>query len=436
MKRPHIVLYLSDDHGAEFAGCYGNADVHTPHLDALSDEGMRFERMFTTTPTCAPSRSTLYTGLYPQRHGAMRNHTACRGDLTALPTRMRRLGYRTALAGKKHASPDALFDFEKAGGFTPRRPEQPRKYRSEGLDVEAAERFMEKSLEERPDEPLFIVLGDPSPHVTWEKRRRFDPERLTLPPYFVDTPMTRRALANYYQDIETLDGRVGRIMGAMERLGIADDALFIYTTDHGSEWYRSKWTLYDAGIRVPFIARWPGRIEAGSVSNAMVSFVDMLPTFMEIAGGEPDADLDGASFLEALLGRRQGFREKIYATHTGDGKMNATPQRCVRDGRHKYLLNLNPGRAFTSHFTEVEGLEESHGDIWKTWVEKAKTDAGAAALVEKATRRPKEELYDLEADPFELNNLADLPEHQKRLETMRADLQAWMDETADPGMDV
>ena len=116
--------------------------------------------------------------------------------------------------------------------------------------------------------------------------------------------------------------------------------------------------------------------------------------------------------------------------------MNATPQRCVRDRRHKYILNLNPGRAFTSHFTEVEGLEESHGEIWKTWIEKAKTDAEAAALVEKATRRPKEELYDLESDPFELNNLAERTDHQKRLETMRADLQAWMDETADPGMDV
>ena len=434
MKRPHVVLYLSDDHGAEFVGCYGNVDVRTPNIDKLAAEGMRFSRMFTTTPTCAPSRSTLYTGLYPQRHGAMRNHTACRDGLTALPDRLRALGYRVALAGKKHASPDPLFNFENAGGFTPKRPEQPRKYRSEGLDIRAAERFLQQHLNDRPDQPLFLVLGDPSPHVTWEKRRRFDPDSLSLPPYFADTPTTRRALANYYQDIETLDGRVGAAMDALDRLGVADETLFIYTTDHGSEWYRSKWTLYDAGIRVPFVARWPGRVAAGSVSDAMISFVDFLPTVMDIAGGEADSELDGASFLEVLEGKRGAFRERVYATHTGDGKMNATPQRCVRGGRFKYIRNLNPGRRFTSHFTEVTGLEESHGEIWKTWLEKAETDPETAALVEKAAQRPPEELYDLEADPFEMRNLAEQPERRGRLEAMRADLLRWMREMDDPAL--
>ena len=140
LKKPNIVVYLSDDHGSEYLGCYGNEYIQTPHLDRIAEDGIRFTHAFTPTPTCAPSRSTLYTGLYPARHGAMGNHTECHAHLKTLPSTLRELGYRVAIAGKTHVKPETLFDFEYIGGFLPKRAEHNRRYRAEGLDTGPVER--------------------------------------------------------------------------------------------------------------------------------------------------------------------------------------------------------------------------------------------------------------------------------------------------------
>ena len=286
-KKPNIVVYLSDDHGWEYLGCYGNTQIQTPHLDSLAAEGVRFTNAFTPTPTCAPSRSTLYTGLYPARHGAMGNHTECHAHLAALPQTLRGLGYRVAIAGKTHVKPDTLFDFEYIGGFLPKRAEHNRKYRAEGLDTAPVERFLASHRQENPDQPLCLILGDSNPHVTWEPNKIYDPDTLSLPPYIADTPIARNALANYYQDITTMDTRIGEVNKILETHGYADNTLFIYTTDHGAEWPHCKWTLYDTGIRLPFLAKWRGEIPTNTVSDAMVSHVDFFPTLIDLAGGEP-----------------------------------------------------------------------------------------------------------------------------------------------------
>ena len=160
---------------------------------------------FTPTPTCAPSRSTLYTGLYPARHGAMGNHTECHTTLEALPKLLREQGYRVAIAGKTHVKPSSLFDFEYIGGFLPKRDEHARKYRKEGLDTTPVENFLSSHRKENPDQPFCLILGDSNPHVTWEPNKIYDPNTLPLPPYIADTPIARKALANYYQDITTMD---------------------------------------------------------------------------------------------------------------------------------------------------------------------------------------------------------------------------------------
>ena len=211
MHKPNIVIYLSDDHGWEFLGCYGDKHIRTPHLDRIAEEGLRFTHAFTPTPTCAPSRSSLYTGLYPARHGAMGNHTECHADLNTLPMLLRELGYRVAIAGKKHVKPDTLFDFEYIGGFLPNREEHARKYRKEGLDVAPVGHFLSTHRRDNPEQPICLILGDSNPHVTWEPNKIYDPEELELPPYIADTPVSRRALANYYQDITTMDTRIGEI---------------------------------------------------------------------------------------------------------------------------------------------------------------------------------------------------------------------------------
>ncbi|UCG57020.1 MAG: sulfatase [Phycisphaerales bacterium] len=425
-RRPHIVMYISDDHGIDFVGCYGNRDVLTPNIDAIAREGMRFSRMFAASPTCAPSRSVLWTGLYPARNGCMGNHTSCRDDVTALPTYLSRLGYRVVLANKLHSKPREVFCFEYIDARLPRNPNHPRRYRTEGLDTRAIAKLLAEHAEGRPDTPLCLIVADSSPHVTWEPNKIYDPAQLQLPPYIVDTELTRRAMANYYQDITTMDKRVGQVRSLLREHGFEQDTLFIYTSDQGSEWPHSKWTLYDSGLRVPFIAVWPQRIKPHSVCEAMTSFVDVTPTFVDIAAGRQPEGLDGRSFLGVLLGKAGAFRRYIYATHTGDGKMNVFPQRGVRDDRYKYILNLRPENTWTTHFTKVSGIPESHKEVWDSWVDKAKTDPAAARVVDINQHHPREELYDTLSDPYELNNIAGTAEAGPILLKMRRKLARWL----------
>jgi len=431
-RRPNIVMYLSDDHGYEFTGCYGDGVVHTPNIDALATEGMRFTKMFAASPTCVPSRSVLYTGLYPYRNGAMGNHTKTRQRIQSLPTYLRALGYRVVLANKVHVQPPNVFDFEILEAALPPDPANPRTHRDEGLDTQKVDAFLASHAAERGNEPLCLILADDSPHVTWEKNRDYDPAMLRVPPYMVDTPMTRRALANYYQDVTTMDGRVGEVMASLRKHGFEDTTLFIYTTDQGSEWPHSKWTVYDTGIRVPFIARWPGRIEAGSICDALVSFVDMTGTFVDVAGGDAVEHLDGRSFLDVLLGNRKDFRDYVFASHTRDGDMNVFPQRGLRDSRYKYVLNLMPENKWTTHFTKVEGLSESHATVYNTWLEKARMDPVAARLVQTIERHGPEEVYDTQEDPYELNNIIDRSDTRPILKRMRAQLKRMLHEMGDP----
>jgi N-sulfoglucosamine sulfohydrolase len=430
---PHVVIYLADDHGQEFAGCYGNPTIRTPHLDALARQGARFTHAFAASPTCAPSRAALFTGLYPARNGLMGNHTASRAGVQSLPAYLRPLGYRVVLANKTHVRPAAVYDFEPLPATLPPDPARDRRYRAEGLDTRAVERFLADHARDRPGQPLCLVLADDGPHVVWEKNRTYDPAALPLSPLLIDTPKTRAALANYYQDVTSTDRRLGEVLAALARHGFADDALVVYASDQGSEWPRCKWTLYDSGLRVPFVARWPGRVAPGSVCDALVSLVDVTPTLVELAGGPAPAGLDGRSFRDVLLGRAAAFRDEVYATHTGDGTMNRFPQRGVRDGRHKYILNLHPERAWSSHFTRVPGIPDSHKEVWDSWLERAKADPAAARLVAAVERHPAEELYDVTADPYELTNLAGWAELRPVLERMRDRLRRWREAQGDAG---
>ncbi len=432
-KRPNIVVFVSDDHGWHFSGCYGNRDVRTPNIDQLARDGMRFTRMFAASPTCTPSRSSLWTGLYPQHHGAMGNHTNCRPEVKSLPMYLAPLGYRVVMANKADVRPRSRFPFEYLHATLPRSAEQPRKYRAEGLDTAAVDRFLAEHVRTRPREPLCLILGDNCPHVTWERNKIYDPQALAIPPYMVDTPITRRALANYYQDITTMDRHLGEVLQSLERHGLSRNTVVIYTSDQGAEWPHCKWTLYDTGLLVPFIVRWPTRVRPGSVCGALVSAVDLTPTLVDLAGGQPPEGIDGRSFRSLLTGDTMTFRDEVFATHTGDGRMNRCPQRGMRNARYKYILNLHPERRWTTHFTLVPGIPESHKQVWDSWVQRAATDKAAARLIDLIENHPREELYDTENDPYELNNLADDPHYEPILEQMRSRLEQWRREVGDVG---
>jgi arylsulfatase A-like enzyme len=418
--RPHVVLFMADDLSWHDCGAYGARDVRTPNIDRLAREGMRFEAAVAPSPTCTPSRSAIYTGLYPFRNGAHANHSIVNDGVRSLPEYMKALGYRVVLAGKTHIGPRAAFGFE----YLPESNVMPAgKNHVLWTDLNTA--AVDKLLagHDRAKQPICLVVCSHSPHVYWMDNDGYDPAKVVLPPYLVDTPETRAARCKYYTDVSWMDRQVGEVVASLERHGYADNTMLVYTADQGAQWPFSKWNVYDAGIRAPLIVRWPGRVKAGATTGALVSLVDLLPTFVEAAGGETPKGLDGASLLPVLLGKSDRHHDAVFAAHTGDGQMNRSPMRAVRTGRWKYILNLAPEADFTSHVSEGAG-PDGRG-YWDSWLKRAETDAGAAAVVRRYRRRAAEELYDLGEDPYELKNVAGEAGNAAVLAELRERLKRW-----------
>jgi arylsulfatase A-like enzyme len=417
-RPPHIVLFISDDHSARDCGPYGASDVRTPNLDRLASEGLTCDAAFTSSPTCAPARSAMYTGLFPFRNGAHANHTLIKDNIRTLPHYMHALGYRVIIAGKTHIGPRENFPFEyhPKTNFMP-----PGKHHIlwTDLDTSAIDHII---ASHDAKQPLCLLVCAHSPHVYWEDGD-YDPAKVQLPPNFVDTPETRKMRAQYYNDVTHLDTQVGAVLESLARHNLADDTLFLYTHDHGSQWPFNKWNLYDGGIHSPLIIRWPGKVKPNTRTDAMISTIDLLPTFIDAAGGSVPTDIDGVSFLPLLNGTRTTHRDAIYATHTGDAKMNRSPMRCVRTSRYKFIHNLLPQDSYRTHIDAGEDLDGLF--YWKSWVERAKTDEKAKTLVDRYHHRPAEEFFDLANDPFEMKNLANDPKQAETIAKLRDQLNRW-----------
>lgn len=422
---PNIVLFLTDDHARRDAGCYGNKIIRTPHIDRLASEGMRFDEVYSVSPTCVPSRASIYTGLGPHRHGSHENHSRIDRGIKTLPHYLSALGYRVLLAGKTHVKPPSAYPFEylDTGG------DWNATIVKEGSEVE---QFLSGEAARR--EPFCLVIATNNPHVPWPRQAEYDPEEISLHPYLLDTADTRKAMANYYTDVTKMDREVGRTLDLLDEYDLADHTAFIYSSDHGPQFPHAKWELYDYGIGIPLIVRWPGKVRAGSESSAMVSSVDLLPTIIEMAGGSVPDRLDGRSFAQVLAGTAETHRERIFATHTRDLNMNYFPIRAVRSGRYKYIRNLAPERAFTNHITNSNDFEENGGeDLWNSWLQRADRDDEAREKVRRYQHRPSEELYDLQNDPHELVNRADSSRLQPVKQELDKELRAWMRRQGDKG---
>ncbi len=425
--RPDVVVFLADDLGWADCPVYGGKDVRAPNMARLAAAGMTFTHAFVASPSCAPSRAALLTGLDPMRNGAMLNHSRPRADVRKWPAYFRDLGYEVAAIGKvAHYAQVRDYGFDHVGHFN---------YHQDDC-VEAAVGWLEGR---EPGKPLCLLVGTNWPHVPWPEATAYDPAALTLPPTLVDTPATRRAFARYSAAVASADRDLGLIYdAAREHLG--DGTLFLFTGDHGSQFPFGKWNGYDAGIRTPLLVAWPGRVKPGTTSDALVSWIDILPTCLEAAGGSPPAaglkpgEISGRSFLPVLRREKAAHRDRVFATHSGDGDMNRYPLRAVRTGDWKYIRNLDPT---SEHHTHVDrGAAGSDGrDYWDSWVEKAKTDPTAAAAIRRYHARAAEELYDLTADPYERKNLAADPAHAATLAKLRADLDGWMKGQGDEGLE-
>lgn len=425
--RPHLVLFLSDDHGRLDSPLYGSRVVRTPNLSRIAAEGTVFEHAYTGAAICIPSRGILASGLCSHRNGATANGKQMRAGVKTMATYMSGLGYRVAHFGKSHFLPRENYrDWEWV----------PSEIKGEGplnadLDTAAFDKWL-GSRDAGDKRPLCLVVCSHSPHVRWEPNAGYDPAQVELPPTFVDTPATRAFRCQYYTDVTKFDRQLGEVHASVRRR-LGNDALFLYTSDNGPQWPFAKWNLYDAGIRMPLAVSWPGKVKAGARSNAMLHFTDILPTFMELAGGEPPAGIDGRSFAGVLRGRTAKHRSEVFAQHTADdnGHMNCYPMRAVRTARFKYILNLRPDLAFRTHIDR--GNDADGKAYWDSWVERAKSDPQAREIVRRYHQRPAEELYDTVADPHETRNLAGRPEHGNTLAQLRGKVRAWMDGMGDRG---
>lgn len=420
-SKPHIVLFISDDYSWHDAGAYGAAHVRTPNLDALARDGMRFDAAFAASPTCTPSRSGIYTGMFPFRNGAHANHSLVRDEVRTLPHRMKDLGYRVVIAGKTHIGPRSNFPFEYLENSNVMPAGKDRLLWTD-LNTAAVENLLAAHDASRP---LCLIVCSHSPHVFWPENDGYEPQKIRLPPYLLDTPETRQALCRYYTDVTWMDEQVGEVRAALARHNYTDKTLFVFTADQGAQFPFAKWNLYDAGMRVPLLVSWPDRVKQGAVSRAMVSLVDLLPTFVEAAGTKINADdFDGSSFLLVLLGKTNRHRDAVFASHTGDGKMNRTPMRVVRTDRYKFILNLAPETTYKTHISEA--APEDGRDYWDSWERAARGgDARAKELIDRYRRRPAEEFYDLRKDPWEQRNLAGVAAYRTTMNEMRDKLRAW-----------
>lgn len=412
-KQPNIVVYLADDQGQADVSVYGAKVLMTPTAELLSKAGLTFDNVFIASPSCAPSRAALMTGLMPARNGAEANHTYPKPGTLVLTTKLQEAGYKVFGFGKvahDKMNKECGFDFYS----------EPRV----NLYDHVSEYFKNLSIKE----PICLLVGDHRPHVPWTAKNIYNPTTLQLPNYFIDTKETREYWAKYYSEITGLDDEMGKIYRfAQEKFG--DNFIFIYSSDHGAQWPFGKWNLYDAGIKVPMIVVWPGHIKPDTRTNAMVSWIDIFPTLLEISGSKAPDDLDGKSFEKVLEGKTDQFREYIYTTHSGDGNMNVYPIRSIRNDRFKYILNLYPENYHSNHSDILR--KPNAGAYWDSWDEAAKTDIKALAIIQKYFVRPGEEFFDIQNDPTEEVNLIDSTVHQAEIVKMRLLLNQWMEEQGD-----
>lgn len=433
---PNIVLIVAEDMSGR-VGAFGDMVARTPSIDALAGEGVRYPNVFSAAGVCAPNRSALITGVYPISMGTHQMRTTSRDYLAvpppavkAFPELLRRAGYATVNVAKT--------DYQFGTPFTV-------------WDLDLEEHALEPDLapwRKLPDSKPFLAmitlmfthesyLATPETRagklqgmidtMVREREKKVapvtDPKNVTVPPYYPDTPEVRASIAQHYDNIHYMDSEVGRILANLEADGLADDTIVIWTTDHGDALPRAKRSVYDAGLRVPLIIRYPDGRDKGSINTAMVSAVDIAPTILGLAGVDVPEFVQGRDFIAG-----GDDRQYIFAARD---RMDLTVDRvrAVRDGRYKYIRNYMPELpyfrplAFRDMFPIMQALWSGH-------------EAGALDPIQNfyfEAPRPREELYDTLVDPFEVVNLAGDRDQRENLRRLGLQLDGWIAAVGDRG---
>jgi N-sulfoglucosamine sulfohydrolase len=433
--RPNVVLIIADDMARDDCGAYGNPKVRTPHIDRLAREGMRFDRAFVTASSCSPSRSSILTGRYPHNTGAEELHWPLPREQVSFVEKLKAAGYWTAAAGKWHLG-DAVKDrfdaVREAGtaGFqlgTGEDARAPMTASGSGAAQGGYDQWI-PVLRDRPrDKPFFLWLASLDPHRDYQPGTIREPHRpgdVVVPPYLPDVPEVRKDLALYYDEIGRLDHYIGEVLAELDRQGVAGETLVLFLSDNGRPFPRCKTTLYDSGIGTPLLARWPGRIRRGSRCGRLVSTIDIAPTVLKLAGIEPGPSFQGKEISPLFADPAAKVRDLIFAERNWHDY--AARGRAARSERFKYIRNDDNDRPLTPPADAVRS------PTFQTMRQLNQT--GTLTPVQRAcfvSPRPVEELYDIDADPHELVNLAGDPKFTEVLAGMRRALSEWERETGD-----
>ena len=422
-KHPNILWLIAEDLGPELA-CYGTTQVWTPNLDQLARDGVRYTRAYTTAPVCSASRSAFMTGMYQTTIGAQ-NHRSHRNDgfqlpagVRVLPDWMRDAGYFTA----------NLVTLPPACGFKGT-GKTDWNFQRQGRAFDSAD-----WADLKTNQPFCAQINFKETHRTFGGEKKADPAKVAIPPYYPDHPVTRKDWAEYLDDVGELDRKVGLLLKQLETDGLADNTIVVFFGDHGQAHVRGKQFCYEEGLHIPLIIRWPKdfpaprQIKAGLVDDRFIEAIDFAPTMLALAGAKKPVKMQGRIFLgdqadpprEHAFGARDRCDETVFRFRT------------VRDARYRYIRNFTPDRPFL----QANAYKEKQYPVWNLLKE---LDAqGRLTPTQKfltAPTMPPEELYDLEADPYEIQNLAasSRPEHQAALKRLRGLVEQWIVDTNDQG---
>ena len=421
-EKPNNLVILADDLASNEISCYGGKNLVTPNIDRIAKEGVRFTNNYASCTMSVPIRASLYTGLYPAKHGSYQNHKASNPDIKSITHYLPQAGYRVGRTGKTHTQPQKVYNFEKVPGFEVDCVSPTANYTTDGI----------REFMKRDDNPFCLFVCSIHPHApwTWGNPDEFDADRIVLPPNSVDNERTRQLYRNYLAEVRALDDEVGAVLKVLEETGKLDNTLVIFLGEQGPQFPGGKWTCWNYGQNSALVARFPGKIKANTTNNAIVQYEDILPTLMDFAGGGAIDGIDGTSFLKVLYGKEKEHRQYAYGIHNNIPEGTAYPIRSIRDKRYKLILNLTPeAEYFEKHLMNVK----NNRSVWASWLESAQSDPEAKRFVDRYVKRPAVEFYDMQNDPWELNNLAGNEKYSKRMTGMKKELEKWMQQQGDTG---